>query len=159
MAAIKARIDAGLLLLDDLQLDESDSTTDRYAALSGVKDELLAAKDMTECRLDLIEKVDCSSVGWTAAAFYEKTNGLKLKADSAKLWAEAEKSAHEARKKTTDKAPFRYGPGQSGKYSSFQRSSRGWPPPLFSFFFVGLSRRNSYFIYEIRNFFGMKINK
>ena len=132
MAAIKARIDAGLLLLDDLQLDESDSSTDRYAALSGIKDELTAAKDMTECRLDLIEKVDCSSVGWTAAAFYEKTNGLKLKPDSAKLWAEAEKSAHEARKKT-DKQPFRYGPGQSGKYSSYQRSSRGWAPPHFSF--------------------------
>ena len=57
MATIKARIDAGLLLLDDLQLDESDSSADWCAALSEVKDELLAAKDMTKCRLDFKEKV------------------------------------------------------------------------------------------------------
>ena len=125
MAAIKSRIDAGLLLLDDLQLDEEDSSTDRYAALSGIKEELTAARDITDWRLDLIEKVDSSSVGWSAAAFYEKTNGLKLKADSAKLWAEAEKSAREVKKKAfSEKAPFRYGPAQSGKYQ-YQSSARG----------------------------------
>ena len=123
MAAIKSRIDAGLLLLDDIQLDEEDSSTDRYAALSEVKEELMAAKEMTECRLDLIEKVDASAVGWSAAAFYEKTNGLKMKADSEKLWAEAEKSAREAKKKSfPEKTPFRYGPVQSGRY---QGSARG----------------------------------
>ena len=125
MAAIKARIDAGLLLLDDLQLDEDDSSTERYAALSEIKDELTAARDITEWRIDLIEKVDASSVGWTAAAFYEKSNGLKMKADSAKLWAEAEKSAREVKKKAfPEKAPFRYGPAQSGKYP-YQSASRG----------------------------------
>ena len=117
MAAIKARIDAGLLLLDDMQLGEEDSSTERYAALSEVKDELTAARDITEWRLDLIEKVDASAVGWSAAAFYEKSNGLRMKADSAKLWAEAEKSAREVKKKVfPEKAPFRYGPAQSGRY-------------------------------------------
>ena len=76
MAAVKARIDAGLMLLDDLQLDESDSSTPRYAAISSVKDELTAAKDILDCRLDLIEKVDSSAVGWTAAAFRARQNFL-----------------------------------------------------------------------------------
>ena len=75
MAAIKARINAGLLLLDDLQLDESDKTTDRYAALSGVKDELLAAKDMTECRLDLIEKVDLVRLAGQPQPFMKRRMG------------------------------------------------------------------------------------
>ena len=44
---------------------------------------------------------------------------------SAKLWAEAEKSAREVKKKAfSEKAPFRYGPAQSGKYQ-YQSSSRG----------------------------------
>ena len=85
MAAIKAKIDVGLLLFDVIQLDEEDSSTDCYAALSEVKKELMGAKEMTECRLDLIEKVDASSVGWNVAAFYEKMSGLELKPDSSKL--------------------------------------------------------------------------
>ena len=114
MAAVKSKIDAGLLLLDDLQLDEDDASTPRYAALSGIKDELMEAKELMDCRLDLIEKVDASSAGWSAAAFYEKTNGLKLKSDSAKLWGEAEKSARDAKKK--DKQPFRFSPTSVGRY-------------------------------------------
>ena len=121
MAAVKGKIDAALMLLDDLQLDESDFSTDRYSAISAVKEELTGAKEMIDCRLDLIEKVDVSSVGWSAAAFYEKTNGLLLKPDSAKLWGEAEKSAREIKKK--DKAPFRPEPGNPGRYQ--YRSSRG----------------------------------
>ena len=121
MAAIKARIDAALMSLDDLQLDESDGSTDRYAAISGVKDELTTAREMMECRLDLIEKVDASTVGWSAAAFYEKMNGLELKSESAKLWVEAEKSA-QAKKK--EKMPFRSEPGRGGRYP-YQQSSKG----------------------------------
>ena len=121
MAAIKGKIDAALMLLDDLQLDESDFSTDRYTAISAVKDELTGAKEIIDCRLDLIEKVDGSAVGWSAAAFYEKTNGLVLKPESGKLWGEAEKSAREVKKK--EKVPFRPEPGNSGKYQ--YRSSRG----------------------------------
>lgn len=120
MAAVKAKIEAALLLLDDLQLDEDDASSDRYAALAGVKDEMNEAKVLMECRLDLIEKADGSSTGWSAAAFYEKTNGLKMKSDSSKLWAEAEKSAQENKKK--EKQPFRYSPTNVGKY---QRSGQG----------------------------------
>ena len=121
MAAIKGRVDAALMLLDDLQLDEDDSSTDRYTAISGVKDELSTAKEMLDCRLDLIEKVDCSTVGWSAAAFYEKTNGLVLKPDSAKLWIEAEKAA-QAKKK---EKPFRFEPGRAPGKPNYQRSTRG----------------------------------
>ena len=110
------------MLLDDLQLDEADSSTERYGQISAVKDEFLGAKEMLDCRLDLIEKVDKSPVGWAAAAFYEKTNGLSLKSDSAKLWVEAEKSAREAKKK--DSLPFRGPPVQSGKY----QYPRSYPP-------------------------------
>ena len=121
MAAIKGRVDAALMLLEDLQLDEEDSSTARYSAISGVKDELTTAKEMLDCRLDLIEKVDSSTVGWSAAAFYEKTNGLVLKPDSSKLWIDAEKAA-QAKKK---EKPFRYEPGRAPGKSIFQRSSRG----------------------------------
>ena len=122
MAAVKAKIEAGLLLLDDIQLDEEDSSSARYKAIGSVKDELSEAKDLMDCRLDLIEKVDASSAGWSAAAFYEKSNGLKLKSDSSKLWADAEKAARENKKK--DPKPFRYGPTSVGKYQ-FQRPSQG----------------------------------
>ena len=123
MSAVKAKLEAGLLLLNDLQLDEEDSSTVRYGALAGIKDELNEARDLIDCRLDLIEKVDVSPAGWSAAAFYEKTNGLKLKDDSPKLWAEAEKSARDTKKKP-DKLPFRSGPTSVGKYQ-FQRPSQG----------------------------------
>ena len=114
------------MLLDDLQLEEADSATERYNALSSIKEELTGAGDIIDCRLDLIEKVNGSSVGWPAAAFYEKTNGLVLTAESGKHWANAEKSAREAKKKP-DKMPFRSGPGSSGKYSDSQFSrQRGW---------------------------------
>ena len=63
----------------------------------------MTAKEMVECRFDLIEKVDGSTVGWSVTAFYEKTNGLVLKPESEKLWVEAEKSAQSKEKET---APF-----------------------------------------------------
>ena len=107
--------------MDDLQLEEPDSSTARYQAITSVKDEFNSAREMLECRLDLIEKVDKSAVGWAAAAFYEKSNGLVIKSDSSKLWAEAEKSARETKKKDTIKTPFRPVPVQSGKYQ-FPRS-------------------------------------
>ena len=86
-----------------------------------MKEELSEAQELINCRLDLIEKVDCSDAGWTAAAFYQKSNGLKLKADSSKLWLEAEKAAREVKKKPEPK-PFRYAPTSVGK---FQRSQQG----------------------------------
>ena len=109
------------MMLEDLQLDEDDSSTVRYAAIGNVKEELSTAKDMLDCRLDLIEKVDCSTVGWSAAAFYEKTNGLVLKPDSAKLWIDAEKAAQTKKKEK----PFRFEPGRAPGKLSFSRSSRG----------------------------------
>ena len=121
MAAVKAKIEASLLLLDDLQLDEEDASSDRYAALAGIKDEMTEAKELMECRLDLIEKADGSSAGWGAAAHYEKTNGLKLKSESSKLWVEAEKAARDNKKKQPTQ-PFRYSPTNVGKY---QRSGQG----------------------------------
>ena len=122
MFAIKVKIDAGFLLLDDIQLDEEHSSTDRYATLSKVKEMLMGAKEMTKCRLDLIEKIDASWAEWSAAASYKKTYGLKLKPDSSKLWAEAEKCAREVKKKTfTQKAPFCYGPAQSSQYQGTLR--------------------------------------
>ena len=41
MAVIKVKIDAGLSLLDDIQRDEEHSSTDRYATLPKVKEELM----------------------------------------------------------------------------------------------------------------------
>ena len=72
MATIKVKIDAGFLLLDDIQLDKEHSSTDRYATLSKVKEMLMGAKEMTKCRLDLIEMIDASSAEWSAAASYKK---------------------------------------------------------------------------------------
>ena len=125
LAAVKAKFEAASLLLDDLQLDEDDPLSTRYQALNGVKEELSEARDLLDCRLDLIEKADASSVGWSAAAFYEKSNGLKLKSDSAKLWADAEKAAQAALElKRKDPKPFRSQPTNVGKLQ-YQRSSQG----------------------------------
>ena len=125
MAAVKAKIEAASLLLEDIQLDEEDPSSTRYQALSSVKEELSEARDIADCRLDLIEKADASSVGWSAAAFYEKSNGLKLKSDSAKLWADAEKAAQAVLElKRKDQKPFRLQPTNVGKYQ-YSRSSQG----------------------------------
>ena len=141
--------------LDDMQLEEEDTSTERFEALSSVKEELTTAKDIMECRLDLIEKVDGSSVGWVAASFYEKSNGLVLKSDSAKNWTEAEKSAREIKRKAEDKRPFRPGPGQPGKVYQppFQRTDRGsfsvFSSLLFCFFFVLFMLRFDCYIFEV----------
>ena len=124
IAAIKAKIGAAILQLDELQLEEPDSASNRYKALADVKSDLEAAKDLVDGRLDLIEKVDSSKVGWLAAATYEKSNGPVKKADSAKLWAEAEKSVSQSEfKRREAPRPFRNEPAQAGK--DFNSRSRG----------------------------------
>ena len=127
------------MLLDDLQLEEEDSSTERYDAIGSIKEELSTARNIIDCRLDLIEKVDGSTVGWAAASFYEKSNGLVLNNDSAKNWTEAEKSAREVKRKAAEKLPFRGGPGQTGKVfqSPYQRTDRGGCFPfVFSLFLI-----------------------
>ena len=115
-----------MLLLDEIQLEESDSTSPRYAALDGVKKELTSAIEIMDCRLDLIEKADSSKIGWAAAVHYEKANGLVKKTESDKLWTEAEKSVTEARKKDR-LTPFRSGPVSAGRnaFQYQQRTARG----------------------------------
>ena len=115
-----------MLLLDEIQLEESDSTSPRYAALDGVKKELTSAIEIMDCRLDLIEKADSSKIGWAAAVHYEKANGLVKKTESDKLWTEAEKSVTEARKKDR-LTPFRSGPASAGRnaFQYQQRTARG----------------------------------
>ena len=95
-----------------------------------MKRELEGALDLLHGRLDLIQKVDVSKVGWSAAVFYEKSNGPVFKAESGKLWSEAEKQASEAKKNAASKekynpSPFRAVPAGSGRFQSFQRTSRG----------------------------------
>ena len=111
--------------LDDLQLDEPDSSSPHYKVISDIKSDLKAATDIIDGRLDLIEKVDASKVGWAAAAVFEKTNGPITKADSEKLWAEAEKSVGENRKKEVRPQPFHGEPAQAGKDHVSFRSQRG----------------------------------
>ena len=113
---MKTKVDAAMLLLDEIQLDETDSSSPRYAAVDGVKKELSSALEIMDCRLDLIEKADSSKIGWAAAVHYEKSNGPVKKTESDKLWAEAEKSVTEARKKDR-LTPFRSGPVQLGRNS------------------------------------------
>ena len=108
-----------MILLDDMQLDEPDAASPRYQSISGVKSDLQSALDLVGGRLDLIEKVDSSKVGWAAAQVYEKTNGPLKKQDSDKIWAEAEKSAAEAKRK---ERPFRDEPAQAGKESYYNKS-------------------------------------
>ena len=109
-----------------MQLEEEDADSLRYASLGSAIDEINAANDLIEGRLDLIQKADGSKVGWSAAVHYEKSNGLLLKSDSGKLWEDAERKVLEIKKSSAkeakDKAPFRYGPGGSGRYSSSQKS-------------------------------------
>ena len=124
MASVRSKVSAAMMQLDDLQLDEPDSSSPHYKAISDVKSDLQAAADIIDGRLDLIEKVDNSKVGWSAAAIYEKTNGPVTKADSDKIWAEAEKSVGENRKKEK-LLPFRAEPVHPGKDQHFYRSSRG----------------------------------
>ncbi len=119
---MKAKVDSAMLLLDDLQLDESDSASPRYQAIGEIKKELEGAQELMVCRLDLIEKADTSKVGWSAAPFYEKSNGAVLKTDSDKLWSEAEKKVQDDRKK--ERTPFRSTPAKAGKFST-QHVSRG----------------------------------
>ena len=134
---MKTKINA-MLLLDEIQLEESDSTSPRYAALDGVKKELTSAIEIMDCRLDLIEKADSSKIGWAAAVHYEKANGLVKKTESDKLWTEAEKSVTEARKKDR-LTPFRSGPVSAGRnaFQYQQRTARGssFFPRIFCFVF------------------------
>ena len=116
-----------------MQLEEADSDSPQYQALDAVKSVLNEALDLVKWRLDLISKVDDSKVGWPAALIYERANGMVLKADSSKLWLEAEKKASESRKSITVqkdsnsyKSPFRGQPAAGGRsYSSFQKPERG----------------------------------
>ena len=126
-----------MILLDDMQLDEPDSSSSRYQSISGVKAELQSALDLVGGRLDLIERVDSSKVGWPAAQVFEKINGPLTKPDSDKTWAEAEKIANEARRKERP-LPFRDEPGQAGK-ESYYNKSRGRFLVLSSFSFFLLS--------------------
>ena len=181
MAGIRAKIGAALLQLDEMQLEEPDSASNRYKALADIKADLDAAKSLVDGRLDLIERVDSSKVGWLAATAYEKANGPLKKADSDKAWAEAEKavsSSSEFRRKSEMQRPFRDGPAtQAGEDSFRSRSPRGMftqLPFVFSLvYFVLLSAYPGWFIYslsfisiegmekklvfltEISNFFGM----
>ena len=113
-----------MIQLDDLQLDEPDASSDRYQALSNVKADLRSAVELVDGRLDLIEKVDASKVGWAAASIYDKMNGPLKKPDSDKNWAEAEKAASDNKRKDRTQ-PFRDGPVQAGKDSFYSRSARG----------------------------------
>ena len=120
------KIDAAMIQLDDLQLEEPDASSDRYLSLSNVKTDLRSAIDLVDGRLDLIEKVDASKVGWAAAAVYDKTNGPLKKAESDKNWADAEKAVTDSKRKDRSQ-PFRDGPVQAGKDAYYPRSSRGLP--------------------------------
>ena len=141
LSAIKVKIDAAMILLDDMQLDEADASSLRYQSISSVKTDLQSALDLVDGRLDLIERVDASKVGWAAAQVYEKINGPLKKPDSDKNWAEAEKTTAVARRKEGT-APFRDEPGRPGKDSFYDRSrGRSFcfvfllrPPRLAAFF-------------------------
>ena len=126
LAATKAKIDAAKAILEDLQLEEEEADSTRYASLGSAIAEMDAAHGLLDGRLDLIQKADASKVGWSAAVHYEKSNGLLLKSDSGKLWEDAEKKVLEAKrsafKDAKEKSPFRYGPANSGRYSSNQKS-------------------------------------
>ena len=130
LAKTKGKVDAAQTLLDDLQLEEGDTDSPRYIAIAAIKDELTGADDLIKGRLDLIQKVDASKTGWSAAPHYEKTNGLLLKDDSGKNWEEAEKKVAEIKKtavkeyRESYQQPFRVGPASRGRFQN-QRTSRG----------------------------------
>ena len=125
LAATKAKIDAAKTILEDLQLEEEEADSPRYAALGSAITDLDAANSLIDGRFDLIQKADSSKVGWSAAVHYEKSNGLLLKADSGKLWEDAEKKVVEIKrsavKDAKEKTPFRYSPASGGRYSSYQK--------------------------------------
>ena len=135
MAAIKARISAAIVQLDELQLEEPDSSSSRYKALGDVKTDLEAAKNLVEGRMDLIERVDGSKVGWLAATAYEKANGPLKKSDSDKLWCDAEKaclaSSEYKRRESQSQQPFRDLPARAGK-DAYNPRARG----VYSFFLM-----------------------
>ena len=112
------------MLLDEVQLEEPDSSSAKYKAIGDVKSELQSASDILDFRLDLVEKADASKIGWSAAVQYEKVNGPVRKADSDKLWVEAEKSV-ELKRKEKPQQPFRSGPAAAGKDQYQSRSSKG----------------------------------
>ena len=149
MASVKSKVSAAMLQLDDLQLDEPDSSSPHYKAISDIKSDLKAATDIIDGRLDLIEKVDNSKVGWAAAAVYEKMNGPITKADSDKVWAEAEKTVEGNRKKEKS-LPFRAEPVHTGRDQQFYRSSRGSCRVFcFSLFFLAPSQTGLYICIDI----------
>ena len=112
-----------------MQLEEPDSSSNRYKALADIKTDLEDAQNLVDGRLDLIEKVDGSKVGWLAAATYEKANGPIKKADSDKIWADSEKACSASieyrRRETERQRPFRDGPASAGRDSYSSRSSKG----------------------------------
>lgn len=126
LAATKSKIDAAMLLLDDLQLAEPDCDTPAYAAISAVKENLEGAIDLIKGRFDLIHKVDSSKIGWSAVPHYEKSNGYLVNSESGKNWEAAEKKVVEARKaseKEKEKKPFRSWPASGGRYQNYTKSS------------------------------------
>ena len=128
LAATKAKVDGARVLLDNIQLEEEDTETTRYQAISAVKSLLQEAVEIINGRLDLIQKVDQSKAGWSAAAVYEKSNGTLLKDDSRKLFEEAEKKVLDAKKtaaKEGYKTLFRGSPARSGRSSGYQKTARG----------------------------------
>ena len=118
-AEIKTRIDTCMIQLDELQLEEADSDSSRYAAIGGVKTEMEAALETIDKRLDLIQRADSSKVGWPAATIYEKSLTKSSSVEAEKLWIEAEKKATESQKQKSsygkfNNQPFRRGPVSAG---------------------------------------------
>ena len=129
LAATKSKIDAALLMLDDLQLNEPDCDTPTYTAISSIKERLEGAVALIEGRFNLIHKVDSSKIGWSAVPHYKKANGYLVTPESGKNWEAAEKKVSEARKaseKEKEKKPFRSWPASGGRYQNYSKStSRG----------------------------------
>ena len=89
---------------------------------------LQEAVDIINGRLDLIQKVDNSKAGWSAAAVYEKSNGMLVKEESGKLFEEAEKKVLDSKKaaaKEAVKTPFRVLPVGNGRSPGYQKTPRG----------------------------------
>ena len=134
---MKSQIDNALLMLDDFQLNSTECDSPAYGAISSIKELLEKGGDLIKGRFDLIQKVDSSKVGWSAAPFYEKINGYLVTPESGKNWETAERKALESRKaeeKDKSKAPFRSQPVGNGRYQNFAK-----PKGEIPFYDIGFS--------------------
>ena len=125
IARIGLKLKAATEKLDELSLSLEDTEDPFYGALAEIREDISAANDISQERLDLIVRADSEpEFGWKAITKYEQAimNNKSPNPEREKLFSECVKKVREEKKKKTSKVtapqlaaslqrPFHPGPG------------------------------------------------